>query len=613
MRRLPVFIALLAMVSLATGFIGGAHKSTSMSVVLHMDSVKPSTVSVQGVSHEVPVTHSLLTAPPKSYDAYWIISSPGTYTLSSDLIGITNEIGILIDADDVYLDGRGYSLVGAGSSFTYGIYICEGRKNITIVNINIGNWTYGIYLNRTLDAIISYSNISDCATGIHMYRCNLSNLYISANMIHRVNIEHIDYYGIALMASDNVQILDSNISECGCDGIIMENTTNSVIADNLIEDCEYGLLLSYSSNQNLVNNNRFINCGMMVWYSKHNNVVDNTVNDGELVYIENKRNIEIWGKRGQMIIIDSANIEVWNFYSRNASIGIQLVNVSNIRINGANNHDDIYGVFLHNATNIELRAGHQESCMIGIYALNATNVTIWMQIIEYNYDYGVYIVWSKQIYIFANDFIGNSYHFEASNSEEFQCYSPRTVYYEYNGTPHINFIGNYWAEYSCIDSDGDGICDEGYSAFLDLYPLVSRQWDYYSLEIIKPLKAVFFAPSNTTIVDTELVEREFSIKLNRMADKIQWYINGTIEFEEVNASGSSATFSPSYYGVYNICVAAIDEMNGDVVRVCWVWKISSTVVEEEEITITFTWFGIFSLGSIIADIIAIILCFRFEF
>jgi parallel beta-helix repeat protein len=68
------------------------------------------------------------------------------YTLTANIT--SNASGIVVERDNIVVDGAGYTLQGTGGSTSYGIDI-SGRRNITIKNINIENFGYGIYLLRS--------------------------------------------------------------------------------------------------------------------------------------------------------------------------------------------------------------------------------------------------------------------------------------------------------------------------------------------------------------------------------------------------------------------------------------------------------------------------------
>jgi len=68
-----------------------------------------------------------------------IIGLSGSYVLTSNLIGISGQNGIVIVVDDVTIDLNGFSLVGVAGS-TNGILVSGARKNVAVLNGNIRGW-----------------------------------------------------------------------------------------------------------------------------------------------------------------------------------------------------------------------------------------------------------------------------------------------------------------------------------------------------------------------------------------------------------------------------------------------------------------------------------------
>ncbi len=107
------------------------------------------------------------------------------YTLTDDVFmpSSTNE-GIVIEADNIVLNGDGHKVQGHGESD--GIYL-EGRSNVTIQNFFLENFYWGLTLIDCEKCIIYGNNLTSV-----MYSLYLSNS--SNNLIYHNNIYGRLYY-----------------------------------------------------------------------------------------------------------------------------------------------------------------------------------------------------------------------------------------------------------------------------------------------------------------------------------------------------------------------------------------------------------------------------------
>jgi len=132
------------------------------------------------------------------------ISSSGYYYLTQNITGLLSGqyycIGIF--ANDVVLDGNGYSLTGPGDG--YGIYV--PRTNVTVKNLAVSGYYLGIYLS-----------------------------YLSSNN-----------------TITNVTAISNN------KGVYLSYSSNSTIKDSVLLNNNYGVYF-YTSGNNLIYNNYFSN------------------------------------------------------------------------------------------------------------------------------------------------------------------------------------------------------------------------------------------------------------------------------------------------------------------------------------------------------------------
>jgi len=149
-----------------------------------------------------------------------------TYTFTDN---IYDEI--VVERDNIVVDGAGYTLQGTGASGSYGIYL-SGRSNVTIKNIEIKGFEYGINLwwyssNNT----VSGNNITANILG-GIYLGFSSNNTISGN-----NVTNNPFIGIWIDWSSNNNTVSGNaITNNGYGIYIYESSNNSVYHDSFINN-----------------------------------------------------------------------------------------------------------------------------------------------------------------------------------------------------------------------------------------------------------------------------------------------------------------------------------------------------------------------------------------
>lgn len=112
----------------------------------------------------------------------FIITSPGSYYLTTNLTGVSAADGISIQSDRVTLDLNGFSLVGAAGSLK-GIVVGGARKGINIHNGSLSQWKVGVDAESASNSRFEGLNISDNAdTGLVAgMSCLIANCTSSAN------------------------------------------------------------------------------------------------------------------------------------------------------------------------------------------------------------------------------------------------------------------------------------------------------------------------------------------------------------------------------------------------------------------------------------------------
>ena len=164
--------------------------------------------------------------------ALYIISQPGSYYLTTNLVGVASENGIEITANNVTLDLNGFALqaTAAGSSSSYyGIYIPNAQTNVTVRNGSISGWVYATFQSDGVDSAAAASqnqvferlNLSGNGSGI------FAN---GAAAVRNCNVVN-NFYGINCEGGGNVSDCTANNNNIGIT-MVNGNVTGCVANNN---------------------------------------------------------------------------------------------------------------------------------------------------------------------------------------------------------------------------------------------------------------------------------------------------------------------------------------------------------------------------------------------
>ncbi|NQE46360.1 Cell surface glycoprotein [ANME-1 cluster archaeon GoMg2] len=149
----------------------------------------------------------------------------------------------------------------------------------------------------------------------------------------------------------------------------------------------------------------------------------------------------------------------------------------NISCNRAN--DNYYvGISLYSSDDNIVSNNLANENIGGIRLYSSNNNIIENSIFSDN-EYGILIFNAYNNSIHSNNFIDNIDNAYSSSSTNTWNYPEQITYY-YLGNTYTNYLGNYWDDYTDIDSNNDGIWDNPYNidSDNDNYPLV-EPWENY--------------------------------------------------------------------------------------------------------------------------------------
>jgi parallel beta-helix repeat protein len=195
-----------------------------------------------------------------------------TYTLTGNITADAD--GIVIERDNIVLDGAGYTVQGPWVSFSVGIDL-TGRSNVTVNNITVRNFSYGIWLDSSSNITLSGNNVTrNSDSGIQLdsssdnvlsgnnvtanYWEGITLYRSSDNILSGNNITTNKAYGIWLKYSSNITLSGNNVTGINGYGILLESSSNSTLSGNNVTGNNEGIELDSSSN-NFIFLNNFVN------------------------------------------------------------------------------------------------------------------------------------------------------------------------------------------------------------------------------------------------------------------------------------------------------------------------------------------------------------------
>jgi len=342
----------------------------------------------------------------------YIIDTPGNYYLTGNITSNTAK-GIDITCSDVVLDGQGYFIDGAGHDYT-GIY-ASGVSNITIKNVNIGNFSGGndIYFSEVNNSLITNNSLESngMGSGIHLwhsYDNNITNNAVSSNN-----------WGIQLQYSLN-NIIANNTANSNEEGIYVSSSSNNIIANNTANsNSQKGISLDSSLNNTIKNNNVSSNYyGIYLMSSLNNTITDNTANsntyDGIYLYSSSLNNIiannNVSSNRcGITLSSSNNNIIANNTANSNNQRGISLSSSNNIIANNNVSSNTYDGIYLYSSSNNLITNNNVSSNGVqGIQLYTSSNNIIANNTANSNIKYGIYLYSSSNNLITNNNANSNS-------------------------------------------------------------------------------------------------------------------------------------------------------------------------------------------------------------
>jgi parallel beta-helix repeat protein len=159
----------------------------------------------------------------QAISACTVIISPGNYILTNDILNSSSTTCINITSSDVSLNGQGYTVDGIDSASTYGVYVnnASGITNVTVTNITVSDWYYGVYFTDVENS--SIQNISVVSSSNHGVLI-ISSRY---NNFTNITVDSSGSIGINLTDGSNNTFNNNSIINNTVSGLYIDSSDNT--------------------------------------------------------------------------------------------------------------------------------------------------------------------------------------------------------------------------------------------------------------------------------------------------------------------------------------------------------------------------------------------------
>jgi hypothetical protein len=181
----------------------------------------------------------------------FLISSPGSYYLTTNIVGVSSEEGIEISANNVTLDLNGFSMAGPSTAYS-AIAIISGTTNVTVKSGNIGAWgtLYNGVSSSGNNVALENLNISSDLTGISCFG--------DGGVIRNCTLSRTGQFGIYLTGSNYLitcnSFIENNTGNNGNGAAMFISSANNRIDGNCVvgsSSAGYGIeVVNFADNTN---------------------------------------------------------------------------------------------------------------------------------------------------------------------------------------------------------------------------------------------------------------------------------------------------------------------------------------------------------------------------
>mgnify|MGYP000255011371 CR=1 FL=1 len=354
---------------------------------------------------------------------------------------VCSRRGIVVEANNVVIDGGGFALTGFKVPGSAGITLMF-VSNATIRNLTVSGFYYGVRVEFSEAVRLEALNVGGCAEGASIAnstRVRVERSRFSGNVL-----------GVSVLYSSGFEASHCFI-EGGFWGVYASHSPGLRVDSCAISNSSWGTLLLASPHSALVRN-AFEGTGFYPFESFDLTVANNTVNGKPLVYLEGVEGVVV-RDAGQVVVARSNRVSVVGVNISRTSVGIVLIRANNSLVENCSVKGSRWGVLLHGVAESQVRNCTLAGNEVGLYLFESADNELSENLLLFN-GVGLRLTGSLRNVVWGNCFVANGVEAEVAGGQG-------------NMWDRELGRGNYWSEHYAEDADGDGVLDQPYRVGAD--------------------------------------------------------------------------------------------------------------------------------------------------
>ncbi|MHB0858058.1 MAG: right-handed parallel beta-helix repeat-containing protein [Anaerolineae bacterium] len=441
-------------------------------------------------------------------NAGWNDPTIGQWDPDARIATLTGDLHqpIVIEANDISLEGNGYALILPQGQDT-GIII-RGRSGVTVRNLTLvgglvggavidsdqvtitnvivtGAETQGIYLASSSNCTLTETDVQDSGIGIAILgEASTDNLLARSTVGHNAT-------GILLEGAMRARLENNIIEDNGLYGLWLKDATSCILTGNVMARNRHGFYIQglqdpYWDHQ-IDSTNVVDGRPILFLVDRVDLTIDTASAPGALYLVHCRRmkvrDLDLVATGNGVLLYDTHDSEIAHvsttstvtgiglYRSHGNSISASLTYTGTLGVvlwnsdgNTVQDHDARFnwaGIELVNARGNVIRRNHLAQNERGMRMYGSSENVIHENTISQNTSFGIYLDSTFRNLLYRNNLIDNAAQVYATGSDD-----------AFSQPPPIG--GNHWSDWTGRDGGGDGFVDSPYTlgGVYDAYPWV---------------------------------------------------------------------------------------------------------------------------------------------